>query len=224
MAKDEGGGGSFLGTAIKVLALVAGIPAAAAAAYQIYAVATGKTPLQDYINPPEKPPIVYVAPGGGRPATEAKECSSETEKVAWSKARESKTRADYNSYILAFTNCPNAATARDALLTCHQEQREAWEPTPIASNQAVRGVGSIPNDGKTEAQACSAAKKMANNQAKLNCEAIADGGGYRNPVWKVRDQDCSCNKVNELVTTCIADLSASCTWEAKIQRQVEVCG
>ncbi|MEJ0022061.1 MAG: hypothetical protein WDN76_00400 [Alphaproteobacteria bacterium] len=88
----------------------------------------------------------------------------------------------------------------------------------------MRGVGSIPTDGKTEAQACSAAKKMANDQAKTNCEAIASGGGYRNPVWKVRDQDCSCNKVNELVTTCVADFSASCTWEAKIQRQVEVCG
>jgi hypothetical protein len=223
MAKEEGGG-SFLGTAIKVLALVAGIPAAAAAAYQIYAIATGEKQIQDFINPPEKAPVVIVAPGNGRPATEAKECSSETEKVAWGKAQESKTRADYNSYILAFSNCPNAATARDALLTCHQEQREAWEATPIASNQSVRGVGSIPTNGKTEAQACAAAKKMANDQAKANCEAIASGGGYRNPVWKVRDQDCSCNKVNDIVTTCVADFSAECRWEAKVQRQVEVCG
>jgi hypothetical protein len=223
MAKEDGGG-SFLGTAIKVLALVAGIPAAAIAAYQIYAVGTGKASLLDYINPPEKAPVVIVAPGNGRPATEAKECSSETEKVAWAKARESKTRADYNSYILAFSNCPNAATARDALLTCHQEQREAWEETPIKSNQAVRGVGSVPNDGKTEAQACAAAKKMANTQAKTNCEAITSNAGYRNPVWSVRDQDCSCNKTSDIVTVCVADLSASCSWENKIQRQVEVCG
>ncbi|MEJ0022060.1 MAG: hypothetical protein WDN76_00395 [Alphaproteobacteria bacterium] len=66
MAKDEGGGGggNLLATIAKIMALVAGIPAAAAAGYQLYAVATGKTPLQDYINPPAKAPIVYVAPGG----------------------------------------------------------------------------------------------------------------------------------------------------------------
>jgi hypothetical protein len=92
------------------------------------------------------------------------------------------------------------------------------------SNQAVRGVGSIPENGSTVAAACTAAKKMANDQAKTNCEAIAQGGGYRNPVWKVRDQDCACNKANDLVTVCVADLSASCTWEAKIPKQIEICG
>ncbi len=160
-------------------------------------------------------PAVQAAPSGS-PAG--------AEQELWNRALASKKRGDLQSYLAAFPSGVYADRARNNLLLCRDEISEAWEETPIKSNQAVRGVGSVPNDGKTEAQACAAAKKMANAQAKTNCEAIAGNTGYRNPVWSVRDQDCSCNKTSDIVTVCVADLSASCSWESKIQRQVEVCG
>lgn len=149
---------------------------------------------------------------------------SAQEQALWDTALREKTRPAFQSYLIAYPSGKFSNSARDALLTCRSVTREVWKPTPIASNQGVRGVGSTPADGATAAQACTAAKRMANAQAKLNCEAIANNPGYRNPEWKVRDQDCSCNASNETVTVCVADFAASCTWESKIPETIEICG
>lgn len=86
--EDRRGGGNFLATLAKLLALIAGVPAAAAAAYQIYAVATGQQSLLDYLNPKHEAPVVVVAPGASRPAATAAECSSPAERAAWARAGE----------------------------------------------------------------------------------------------------------------------------------------
>jgi hypothetical protein len=218
--KDEGGDG-WLGKIGLILGIVAGVPAALIAAYQLYQVATGKETFASLLNQAQ----TVVVQGGGAVVAPAN-CSEPGEKTSWDKARTDRSRTAYAAYLASYQNCPNAQRARDILATsCKMETTETWKSSPMfQSNQAVRGVGSIPDSGSTIAAACSAAKKMANAQAKTNCEAIANGGGYRNPQWKVNDQDCACNKASDTVTVCVADLSASCSWEAKIPEQTEVCG
>jgi hypothetical protein len=147
-----------------------------------------------------------------------------TEKKLWDKAMETKRREDFQSYLLAYPTGAFTSRARDILLTCRSETRETWKESPVPSNQAVRGVGSVPNDGKTKVQACAAAKAMARKQAEANCSAIANGGGYRNPQWTYDDRDCSCEETSPVATVCIVDAPASCRWEAKIPEQVEICG
>lgn len=166
---------------------------------------------------PSGPPA--AAPGGA-PAGPIEA----TEQKLWDQAMSTKKRADFQSYLLAYPNGAFTSRARDILLTCRTETREVWKESPFPSNQAVRGVGSVPNDGKTQAQACAAAKAMARTQAERNCKAIADGGSYRNPQWTYDDRDCSCEQTSPIVTVCIVDAPASCRWEAKIPEQVEICG
>jgi hypothetical protein len=218
--KEEGGDG-WLGKIGLILGVIAGVPAALFAAYQLYLLVSGQETIQTLLE--QKPPTVVVQGGG---AVVPANCSEDGEKVSWDKAKTERSRTAYAAYLASYQNCPNAQRARDILATsCRIETAEIWKSSPMfQSNQAVRGVGSTPENGTTNAAACAAAKKMANNQAKTNCEAIANGGGYRNPQWKVADQDCSCNKASDAVTVCVADLPASCTWEAKIPEQTEVCG
>jgi len=147
-----------------------------------------------------------------------------TEQKLWDQAMGTKKRADFQSYLLAYPNGAYTSRARDILLTCRTETREVWKETPFPANQAVRGVASVPNDGKTQAQACAAAKAMARAQSETNCKAIANGGGYRNPQWTYDDRDCSCEQTSPVSTVCIVDAPASCRWEAKIPEQVETCG
>lgn len=149
---------------------------------------------------------------------------SAQEQALWDAALAAKTRPAFQSYLIAYPAGAYSDKARDALLTCRSITRTVWRPTPIASNQGVRGVGSTPADGANVAQACAAAKRMANAQAKLNCEAIAGNPGYRNPKWNVRDADCSCNASSDTVTVCVADFAASCEWESQIPETVEICG
>lgn len=170
-------------------------------------------------NPPAAGPAIAIPIGPGQPPA-----TSAQEQALWDKAQTEKSRFAFQSYLIAYPAGQFAGRARDALLTCHTTTQSVWRPTPIASNQAVRGVGSTPNDGTTSAQACAAAKRMANAQAKLNCEAIAGNPGYRNPKWKVRDADCSCNPSGDTVIVCVADFAASCEWESQVQESVEICG
>jgi len=166
---------------------------------------------------PSPPP----APGAPTPAAPA---ADGAEQKLWDLATTSKKRGDFQSYLLAYPNGAYVNRARDILLTCRTETRETWKETPFPANQAVRGVGSIPESGKTKAAACAAAKEMAKKQAKANCDAIASGGGYRSPQWTVDDRDCACQEASPLVTICIVDSPATCRWEAKIPEQVEICG
>jgi hypothetical protein len=165
-----------------------------------------------------------VAPPSGPSAGAPAGPIEATEQKLWDQAMGTKKRADFQSYLLAYPNGAYTSRARDILLTCRTETREAWKESPFPSNEAVRGVGSVPNDGKTQAQACSAAKAMARAQAETNCKAIANGGGYRNPQWTYDDRDCSCEQTDPIVTVCIVDAPASCRWKAKIPEQVEICG
>jgi hypothetical protein len=146
------------------------------------------------------------------------------EQKLWNKATEDKTRAAFQSYLVAHPNGAYATRARDALLTCRTETREVWKETPFPSNQATRGVGTVPDNGKTQAEACAFAKAMATKQAQTNCEAIAAGGNFRNPQWTASERDCSCESASPGVTVCIVDQPATCRWEAKIPEQTEICG
>jgi hypothetical protein len=164
-------------------------------------------------------------PGVTAPGVTAPGPITDAEQKAWDLAQKDKTRAAFQSYLVGYPNGSYATRARDALLTCRSETREVWKETPFPSNQGVRGVGDTISEGKrTQAEACTAAKAMANKQAKINCEAIANNTGYRNPVWTVLDKDCSCEKTSDIVTVCIVDMAATCKWEAKIPEQVEICG
>lgn len=159
-----------------------------------------------------------------KPATGAPAGPDAQEQALWDKAQAEKTRAAFQSYLVSYPEGAYAGRARDALLTCRSETREVWKETPIKSNQAVRGVGDTLQNGPNEASACAAAKAMARAQAETNCRAIAANTGYRNPVWEVRDQDCSCNAASEAVTVCVADFAASCSWETLVPETVEICG
>ena len=170
-------------------------------------------------NPPAAGPAIAIPIGPAQPPA-----ISAQEQALWNTAQTEKSRFAFQSYLIAYPAGQFADRARDALLTCHTTTQNVWRPTPIASNQAVRGVGSTPIDGTTIAQACSAAKRMANAQAKTNCEAIAGNPGYRNPKWDVRDADCSCNPSGDKVIVCVADFAATCEWENQVQESIEICG
>lgn len=178
--------------------------------YEVNSAGRGVTPPAGAANPTAPP----AAPGQ----------ADATEQKLWDKAMETKAKGDFQSYLLAYPNGVFTSRARDILLTCRMETRETWKETPFPSNQAVRGVASVPSDATTQAGACAAAKAMAKKQAETNCKAIADGGNFRNPQWSYDDRDCSCDKPNDQVTVCIVDAPASCRWEAKIPEQVEICG
>ena len=150
---------------------------------------------------------------------------AENEQKLWDKAVAEKTRQAFQSYLLAYPNGAYAQRARDILLTCRTETHEVWKPGPDVANQMVRGVsGGALSSGMTPEQHCAKAKSDVHAQAKLMCETIVTNGGYRNAKWSVADAPCNCQRPNDKVITCIADLAYSCRWEMKVVERNEICG
>ena len=150
---------------------------------------------------------------------------TENEQKLWDKAVAEKSRQAFQSYLLAYPGGAYAQRARDTLLTCRTETQEVWKAGPDVANQMVRGVSGGPlSSGTTADQHCAKAKSDIRAQAKLMCETIATNGGYRNPKWTVTDSPCNCQRPNDVVMTCIADLAYSCRWEMKVTERTEICG
>jgi hypothetical protein len=76
----------------------------------------------------------------------------------------------------------------------------------------------------TPDQHCAKAKSDIRSQAKLMCETIVTNGGYRNAKWTVTDAPCDCQRPNDKVVNCIADLPYSCRWEMRVPERTEICG
>ena len=126
---------------------------------------------------------------------------------------------------MSYPNGAYAQRARDTLLTCRTETQEVWKAGPDVANQMVRGVsGGALASGTTAEQHCAKAKSDVRAQAKLMCETIVTNGGYRNAKWTVADSPCDCQRPNDKVMTCIADLAYSCRWEMKVTERTEICG
>jgi TIR domain-containing protein len=150
---------------------------------------------------------------------------TENEQKMWDKAVEEKTRQAFQVYLLSYPNGAYAQRARDTLLTCRTETKEVWKAGPDVANQMLRGVSSgSQSGGVNETQLCAKAKTDVRTQAKLLCETIVTNGGYRNAKWTVADSPCDCQKPNNVVVNCIADLAYSCRWEMKMTERTEICG
>jgi hypothetical protein len=150
---------------------------------------------------------------------------TENEQKLWDIALAEKTRQAFQSYLLSYPNGAYAQRARDTLLTCRTETHEVWKPGPDIANQMVRGVSGGPlSSGMTAEQHCAKAKSDVRAQAKLMCETITVNGGYRNAKWTITDTPCDCQRPNDRVMTCIADLPYSCRWEMKVPERTEICG
>jgi hypothetical protein len=150
---------------------------------------------------------------------------TENEQKLWDRAVEEKTRQAFQTYLVSYPNGTYAQRARDALLTCRTETKEVWKAGPDVANQMVRGVSSGMQSGPmTEAQHCAKAKSDIQKQAKLMCETIVTNGNFRNAKWTVADAPCDCQKPNNTVVNCIADLAYSCRWEMKATERTEICG
>ena len=169
--------------------------------------------------PPSSPPAIPAPPAS--PASPP--IVPPAEQQLWDKAQEEKTRAAFQSYLVAYPNGSYAQRARDILLTCRTETRESWKEGPAVANQMLRGVGDT-SGGMTREQSCQKAKGDVSALAKRLCETIVHNGGYRNPRWTVRDADCDCESPTTRVTICKADLAYSCMWEMKVQERLEICG
>jgi TIR domain len=166
-------------------------------------------------------PPVAVAPAVATPTPRI----TDGEQRLWDKAVAEKSRQAFQSYLLAYPNGAYAQRARDTLLTCRTETQEVWKAGPDVANQMVRGVsGGALAAGTTAEQHCAKAKSDVRAQAKLMCETITTNGGYRNPKWTVADSPCDCQRPNDKVMTCIADLAYSCRWEMKVTERTEICG
>jgi hypothetical protein len=165
-----------------------------------------------------------ISRGAPQPLPAPTGSATAQEQELWDKATAEKTRAAFQSYLVAYPNGAFANRARDALLTCRSEEREVWRPGPDVANQMVRGVASVPTDAPTAKAACAKAKGMVEKQAKLMCETIVTNGGYRDAKWTIQDRDCDCNQPNDQVTVCIADLPYACRWEMKLTETAEICG
>jgi hypothetical protein len=174
------------------------------------------------------PASVVATPNVGAPPTPQSPQAlqvTENEQKLWDKAIEEKTRQAFQSYLLSYPGGAYAQRARDALLTCRTETKEVWKAGPDIANQMVRGVSSgTLSSGVTPDQHCAKAKSDIRNQAKLMCETIVTNGGYRNAKWTVTDAPCNCQKPNDVVMNCIADLAYSCRWEMKVPDRTEICG
>ena len=150
---------------------------------------------------------------------------TENEQKLWDKAIEEKTRQAFQTYLVSYPNGSYAQRARDALLTCRTETKEVWKAGPDVANQMVRGVsGGLQTGPMTPDQHCAKAKSDIRSQAKLMCETIVTNGGYRNAKWTVTDAPCDCQRPNDKVVNCIADLPYSCRWEMKVPERTEICG
>src|SRR5262249_36000299 len=99
------------------------------------------------------------------------------------------------------------------------------KPGPAVANQVVRGVSGGPlSSGMTAEQHYAKAKDEVRARAKLMCETIVTNGGYRNAKWTVADSPCDCQRPNNVVMNCIADLAYSCRWEMKVAERTENFG
>jgi hypothetical protein len=209
--EDKESGDGWLGKVGLILGIVAGIPAALIAAYQLYQIVIGKETIQTMF---EQKPQTVVVQGGAivAPAN----CAEAAEKASWEKATTEKSRTAFSAYLASYQNCPNAQRARDILQTsCKKVTTSEWKSSPMfQSNQGAIGVGA----------SCAAAKKDANQKAKNNCEELVQGGGFRNAQWKVSDGDCTSDRVSDTVTMYRVDLPVSCTWEQNVPEETEVCG
>lgn len=166
---------------------------------------------------------VPAAPAAPQPPPPAPPPISPAEQALWDKAMQEKTRAAFQSYLLAYPGGAYAQRARDILLTCRTETHEVWREGPAVANQMLRGVGDT-SGGMTPLQACQKAKGDVRAMAKNLCETITHNGGYRNPRWTVHDKDCDCESPNPKVTICKADLPYSCLWDMKYTERLEICG
>jgi len=147
------------------------------------------------------------------------------EQRMWDQAQAEKSRQAFQSYLVGYPNGAYSQRARDALLMCRTETHEVWKPGPDVANQMVRGVSGGPlSSGMTAEQHCAKAKDEVRARAKLMCETIVTNGGYRNAKWTVADSPCDCQRPNNVVMNCIADLAYSCRWEMKVTERTETCG
>src|SRR5262245_24150602 len=167
------------------------------------------TPTQQSLVPPAAPPQQVT----------------ENEQRLWDRAVTEKSRPAFQAYLVSYPNGAYANRARDALLTCRTETNEVWKAGPDIANQMVRGVSGGPlSSGITAEQHCAKAKEDVRARAKLMCETIVTNGGYRNAQWTVGDAPCNCERPNNVVMNCIADLAYSCRWEQKVTERTEICG
>ena len=173
--------------------------------------------------PPQDAPHAAPPAAPANPVPVAPPPISPGEQALWDQAVREKTRAAFQSYLLAYPAGAYAQRARDILLTCRTETRTVWREGPAVANQMLRGVGST-SDGLTRAEACRKAKSDVHAMAKNLCETIVHNGGYRNPRWTVQDKDCDCESPNARVTVCKADLPYSCLWDMKVEERLEICG
>lgn len=168
-------------------------------------------------------PVVAAPPAVTAPP--AQQQISDNEQKLWDRAVAEKTRQAFQTYLVSYPNGAYAQRARDTLLTCRTETAEVWKPGPDVANQMVRGVSGGPlSSGITSDQHCARAKQDVRDRAKLMCETIVTNGGYRNARWTVADSPCDCQRPNNVVMTCIADLAYSCRWEMRVTERTEICG
>ena len=201
-----------------ILPIIIGLVLVAAAAFAGWSFMYDRKPAAGV----DRVPPVAALPA---PVTPSSPQITENEQKLWDKAVAEKSRQAFQSYLLAYPNGAYAQRARDTLLTCRTETHEVWKPGPDIANQMVRGVSGGPlSSGTTAEQHCAKAKSNVRAQAKLMCETIATNGGYRNPKWTVADSPCDCQRPNDKVMTCIADLAYSCRWEMKVTERTEICG
>jgi hypothetical protein len=168
-------------------------------------------------------PVAAVPPVVATPPEQPQ--ISDSEQKLWDRAVAEKSRPGFQAYLVSYPNGAYAQRARDALLTCRTETAEVWKPGPDVANQMVRGVSGGPlSSGISAEQHCARAKKDVHDRAKLMCETIVTNGGYRNAKWTVADAPCDCQRPNNVVMTCIADLAYSCRWEMRVTERTETCG
>jgi hypothetical protein len=170
------------------------------------------------------PPAALPAPAA-KPEAPPLPTITDNEQKLWDRAVGDKTRQGFQTYLLSYPNGAYAQRARDTLLTCRTETQDNWKPGPDVANQMVRGVSGGPlSAGISAEQHCAKAKSDVRALAKLMCEAITTNGGYRNAKWTIADAPCDCQRPNDRVMTCIADLAYSCRWEMKVTEHIEICG
>jgi hypothetical protein len=166
------------------------------------------------------------APGmAARPAPAAGPVSAQ-EQAMFDKALAEKSRGAWQSFLASYPNSPNAQRARDALMLCRNETREVWKPPIVPINQPVRGVGTVPDNGATETQACNAAKAMARATAKRVCDGVVTNmpARNRNARLTVADADCMCNDTGPNAKVCVVDMQSNCVWETLTPETGETCG
>ncbi len=163
---------------------------------------------------------VLTPPGTSQPQADSTAGAPQAaEQAAWNQAIASKTRQDFQSYLVVYPNGAYAGRVRDILLTCRTETREVWQPGRVG--QVIRGVNATP--APTEAAACQAARESARTNGERACRGIAANDGYRNGQVSFTESPCSCQQTPGGFF-CSADPAYSCSWEMRTQEQAEICG